>query len=70
MNEELNFTLHILHDARISYKCLLDVNLSKIKSILIELSDQRDELGAVEEVRLRYVHDCFIFTSMNHRRGT
>ena len=58
MNEELKFTLHILHDARISYKCLLDVDLSKKRSILIELSDQHDELGAVEEVR--YICICML----------
>ena len=59
VNDGLKFTLHILQGARMSYRSLLD---DKKRSVLIELSDQHNELGAVEEVR--YVHDCCMFASI------
>ena len=58
MNEELKFTQTILHGARLSYRRLLGVALSEKESTLIELSDQHDELGAVEEVR--YICICML----------
>ena len=55
ISEQILFTVQILQPARVSYKCLLDVDKDSMTRILCALSKSGDsrepELRAVREVR-------------------